>query len=132
MLKLEFLEEALAVTPEEASFGATALGASLATVTAPEMLPADCGTNSSSTLTLCPAATVTEELLPTTENPVPETVRPEIVRDAVPVSVSVMVWVALVPTGTLPKSMEAVLAERIPEPEVVVVAADVLLAALVV
>lgn len=83
-------------------------------------------------MTLCPAAIVVGELLPTTEKPVPETLRPEIVRDPVPVSDSVTVCVALLPTGTLPNSTEAVLAERMPEGEVDEVAAVVLLAALVV
>lgn len=129
ILKFDGAEEALAVVPEEESFGAMALVALLATVTAPEMLPVDCGANPSSTVTVCPAAIVAEELLPTMENPLPETLSPEIVRAAVPVSVNVTVCVALLPTATLPKSTEFVLAERMLEPEA---ASDVLLAALVV
>jgi hypothetical protein len=75
---------------------------------------------------------VTEELLPMMENPVPETLRLEMVRDPVPVSVRVTVCVALLPTATVPKSTAPVLAERMPVAEVVEVAAVVLLAALVV
>lgn len=131
MLKFEPAEEALAVTPEDTLFGATALDALLATVTAPEMLPADCGVNSSSTVTLCPAAMVADEV-PTKENPLPETLRPEIATGPVPVSLSVTDCVALLPTATVPKSTELVLAERMPGPELACDAVLALLAALVV
>lgn len=64
------------------------------------------------------------KLPPTRLNPVPVTLTPEMETAAVPVSVSVSDCVELVPTGTLPKSIMLVLAERIPVPvEVEVVAA---------
>lgn len=89
-------------------------GALLVIVTSPVRLPADCGANCNCTATLWPAPMVPVKFPPTTLNPVPETVTPAIDTGAVPVSVSVRLCVALVPTGTLPKFSVLVLAERIP------------------
>lgn len=122
-LKLEVVD-AWAVISEVAA-AAEMLDASLVMVTSPEMLPADCGVNVNCTVTLWPAATVPAKFPPTTLNPDPETLTPEIETDAVPVSVSVSDCVALLPTGTSPKSTVLVLAESIPVPVELVAAAFV-------
>src|SRR5574340_713156 len=80
------------------------LDASLTMVTSAERLPADWGANTNCTVALWPAASVPVEFPPERLNPAPETLTLEIETGAVPLSVNVNDCVALLPTGTLPKS----------------------------
>jgi hypothetical protein len=60
----------------------------------------------------------TEDMLPTTLNPVPVTVAAEIVTTAVPVLLRVKVWGLLEPVTTFPKLRLAALAASVPVEEV--------------
>jgi hypothetical protein len=65
---------------------------------------------------LWPTATVPEGFPPTTVNPAPAKVAPEIVAVPSPVLVTVKLCVTVLPTATLPKLKLVALGERIPAP----------------
>jgi hypothetical protein len=75
----------------------------LVTVTVPVAFPAAVGVNFAVKLKVWEGASVAGVLTPVRLNPVPLTVMLEIVAAAVPVFVSVINWLALLPVETLPK-----------------------------
>jgi hypothetical protein len=65
---------------------------------------------------LWPTGIVPEGFPPTTVNPAPVMVAFEMVTVAVPVFVTVTLWVVVFPTATLPKLKLVALGERMPAP----------------
>jgi hypothetical protein len=78
-------------------------GPLLVMVMLPVALPADVGANAAVKVAFVPALIVAGTERPLMLNPVPEAVAAEMVRAALPVLVSIMVCVELLPTATLPK-----------------------------
>jgi hypothetical protein len=70
--------------------------------TLPVAAPAEVGVKMAANEALLPALIVIGRLAPLTPNPVPEADACVTVRAALPLFVSVIVWVALLPTDTLP------------------------------
>lgn len=83
----------------------------LTTLRLPAALPAVAGAKPTVSVKLCPAARVTAPVKPLTLNPAPLTAACEMVTLPVPLFVSVIVCVALLPTSALPKLRLLVLAE---------------------
>jgi hypothetical protein len=77
-------------------------GALLTIETLPVAAPAEVGAKMAANEALLPALIVIGKLAPLTLNPVPEADACVTVRVALPLFVSVIVWVALLPTDTLP------------------------------
>lgn len=68
----------------------------------PAAAPADVGAKTAANDALLPALIVIGRLAPLTLNPLPEAVACVTVRVALPLFVSVIVWVALLPSETFP------------------------------
>jgi hypothetical protein len=77
----------------------------------------DVGANSICSVALCPTARELEGLPPTTAKTPPEMEAPEIVAVPVPVFVTVILWVDVLPTATFPKLMLAGEGVSTPPPE---------------
>jgi hypothetical protein len=77
-------------------------GALLTIETLPVAAPEDVGAKTAANEALLPALIVIGRLAPLTLNPVPEADACVTVRAALPLFVSVIVWVALLPTDTFP------------------------------
>lgn len=90
------------------------LVASLVAASDPEAFPALCGANLICTVALWPTGTDMEELPPTKLKPAPETATCDTFTVAVPVFVTLKLWVTEVPTGTFPKPMLVGLADNTP------------------
>jgi hypothetical protein len=88
--------------------------ASLVTVKVPLAAPRVVGANRSCRVTLCPTGTEAEGLPPMTVNPVPEICADAIFTAAVPVLVTVTLWVPLLPTLTFPNATVVELGESTP------------------
>jgi hypothetical protein len=80
------------------------LGALLTSVIDPVTLPAAPGPNTALNVAALPAAMVTGAVIPVVLKPAPETVTEEIVTDALPPFVRLMVCELFVPVVTLPKA----------------------------
>lgn len=92
--------------------------ASLVTVNAPLAAPMAVGANCICTVTLCPTGTEDDGLPPTTVKPAPVILAAEMLTGAVPVFVTVTLWVALLPTDTFPNDTVVELGESTPAPPV--------------
>src|SRR6202050_3609819 len=90
------------------------LEASLVTVKVPLAAPRLVGANCSCTVTLCPTGTEAEGLPPMTVNPAPEIWADAMFTVAVPVLVTVTLWVAVLPTFTFPNATVVELGESTP------------------
>jgi hypothetical protein len=90
------------------------LEASLVTVKVPLAAPRLVGANCNCTVTLCPTGTEAEGLPPMTVNPAPEICADAMFTAAVPVLVTVTLWVPVFPTFTFPNATVVELGERTP------------------
>lgn len=102
-------------------------GALLVIAILPEGLPVAAGANRAVIVEFVPAASVMGSVNPVTEYPVPEAVIAEIVRDRLPVLLSVIVCELLLPTRTLPKLTLVGFADRAdctPVPVIAIVVGD--------
>lgn len=77
-------------------------GALLTTEILPVAAPLDVGVNTEVTVVLLPALIVIGKLAPFTLKGAPDAENCEIVSVALPLFVSVIVWLPLLPTATLP------------------------------
>lgn len=89
--------------------------ASLVTVNVPFAAPGPVGANCTCTVALCPTGTEADGLPPTTVKPVPVMPADAIFTVAVPVFVTVRLWVLVVPTFTFPNETVAELGDRMPD-----------------
>ena len=88
--------------------------ASLVTVNVAFAAPRTVGANCTCTVALCPTGTEAEGLPPITVKPVPVISADAIFTAAVPVLVTVTLWVLVLPTFTFPNATEAELGDRMP------------------
>lgn len=89
--------------------------ASVLIVIVPDTLPAAVGANTALRVAVAPAFKIKGAVMPFTLKPVPETTIVEICMGAVPVLVSTMAFVELLPVVTLPKLREVGFAFNCPE-----------------
>lgn len=68
-------------------------------------------------MTLCPTAIEVARFPPVTAKPAPEMVAEETLTAAVPVLVMLKLWVASLPTATLPNETVVALGESTPDPD---------------
>jgi hypothetical protein len=89
------------------------LEALLVTATLPVRLAALVGSKTTLKEVDCPAASVIGRVIPDVENPVPLAAMPEMLTLALPVFVTVTVWLVLLLVATLPKFKDVGEAERV-------------------